>query len=51
MKARRQGTFSGFLGLGNDDSYIKLEFHKYEGGMDAAWMSDLVKWVHIDAFY
>lgn len=33
------------------DNYIRLETHKCEGRINAAWMSGLIKWIDIDAFY
>lgn len=34
-----------------NDSCINLKTPKYKGGIDAVWMSGLVKWIDIDAFY
>ena len=34
-----------------NDDYINLQTHKYKGEVDAVWMSNLVRWIHTDAFY
>lgn len=48
-----RALYLGFGGyqMSRKDRYVKLETHKYAGGINAAWMCGLFRWTDIDVFY